>query len=201
MNHVKSFAMVALLSTLALGSAFTTKLKTSTLKVNAEKSELRWFASKVTGKHDGSVKLSSGSLTSNGKVVTGGQFDIDMTSIVVLDLPADNEYNGKLVGHLKSEDFFSVEKHNKANFVITKVAPKGKDFTVTGNLTIKGITNTISFPATITTSPTQVSAKAKMTLDRTKWDIRYGSGKFFPSIGDKMIHDDFVIDINLIAEG
>lgn len=201
MIRLKSFAMVALLSTLALGSAFTGKFSTTSYKVNTAKSDIHWYATKVTGKHDGTVNLASGSLTSNGKVVTGGQFDIDMTSIKVLDMPADNEYNGKLVGHLKSEDFFSVEKHNKAHFEISKVTPKGKEFEVTGKLTIKGITNEVTFPAVITTTGKQVSAKATIVLDRTKWDIRYGSGKFFEGLGDKVIHDDFKLELNLLAEG
>lgn len=200
MIQFKTLAMAALLSVFALGSAFNGKPTATSYKVNAEKSDLHWYATKVTGKHDGKVKLASGTLTTNGTTVTGGKFDIDMTSITVLDLPADNEYNGKLLGHLKSEDFFSVEKHNKAHFEITKVTAKGKEFLVTGKMTIKGITNEISFPATISNSGKVVSAKAKITLDRTKWDIRYGSGKFFENLGDKAIHDDFVIDLNLVAE-
>lgn len=200
MIQIKSLAIAALLSVFALSSAFNGKLATSNLKVNTEKSDLHWYATKVTGKHDGKVKLASGSLILNGKNISGGQFDIDMTSISVSDIPADNEYNGKLVGHLKSEDFFSVDKHKTAQFVITKVASKGKETIVTGKMTIKGITNEISFPATITNNGKQVTAKAKIVLDRTKWDIRYGSGKFFESLGDKAIHDDFTIDLNLVAE-
>jgi len=200
MIQIKSLATAALLSAFALGVAFTGKLAPTTFKANTEKSNLHWYATKVTGKHDGFVKLASGSLITNGKTVTGGQFEIDMTTISVADLPADNEYNGKLVGHLKSEDFFSVEKHNKALFVISKVTPKGSEFMITGKMTIKGIANDISFPATITNTGKQISAKAKIVLDRTKWDIRYGSGKFFENIGDKAIHDDFTIELNLVTE-
>lgn len=200
MIQFKTLAMTALLSVFALGSAFNGKPATTTFKVNTEKSDLHWYATKVTGKHDGKVKLASGTLITNGKDVTGGKFDIDMTTITVLDLPADNEYNGKLLGHLKSDDFFSVEKHNKAHFEITKVAAKGNEFMVTGKMTIKGITNEITFPATISNSGKMITAKAKIVLDRTKWDVRYGSGKFFENLGDKAIHDDFTIDLNLVAE-
>jgi len=197
MLQFKSMATAALLSVLALGSAFTGRLS-STFKVDSQKSNLHWYASKVTGKHDGTVKLASGNLTTDGKMVTGGSFDIDMTSITVTDLK-DAEMNGKLVGHLKSDDFFSAEKHKTAHFEILKVVPQGKEFMVSGKMTIKGITNEVSFPANITTTAKGVSAQAKITLDRTKWDIRYGSGKFFENIGDKAINDDFTIELNLVA--
>ena len=198
MTTFKSIAAAALMGALVLGSSFTGKLSGS-FKVNTEKSTLKWFATKVTGKHDGSVKLSSGSIKSDGKSVTGGSFDIDMTSLVVADL-TDPGMNGKLLGHLKSDDFFSVEKHKTAHFEITKVTAKsGNEFEVAGKMTIKGITQDISFPATITTTAKEVKANAKITLDRTKWDIRYGSGKFFEGLGDKVIHDDFVIELNLVA--
>lgn len=200
MFQFKTLATAALLSVFALGVSFTGKLAPTTFKANTEKSSLHWYATKVTGKHDGLVKLASGSLITNGKSITGGQFEIDMTTISVLDMPADNEYNGKLVGHLKSDDFFSVEKHNKAQFVISKVTPKGKEFMISGKMTIKGISNEISFPATITNNGKQITAKAKIVLDRTKWDIRYGSGKFFENIGDKAIHDDFTIELDLVTE-
>jgi len=102
---------------------------------------------------------------------------------------------------LKSDDFFSVEKNKTAHFEITKVTSKsGNDFDLTGKMTIKGITQEITFPATIITTAKEVKATAKITLDRTKWDIKYGSGKFFEGLGDKIIHDDFVIELNLQAE-
>jgi len=194
----KSIAAASLIGALVLGSSFTGKISGS-FKVNTEKSTLKWFATKVTGKHDGSVKLASGIIKSDGKTVTGGSFDIDMTSLVVVDL-TDPGMNSKLLGHLKSDDFFSVDKNKTAHFEITKVSPKsGNEFDVTGKMTIKGITQEISFPATIMTTAKEVKANAKITLDRTKWDIRYGSGKFFEGLGDKVIHDDFVIELNLIA--
>lgn len=197
MTKFKSIAAAALLGAMVLGSSFTGKLS-GDLKVNTEKSTLKWFATKVTGKHDGALKLAGGTVTTNGKTVTGGNFDIDMTSIIVSDVK-DAEMNGKLLGHLKSDDFFSVEKHKKARFEITSVkALTGNQFDVTGKMTIKGITQEITFPATITTTAKGVKANAKITLDRTKWDIKYGSGKFF-DLGDKVIHDDFVIELNLEA--
>jgi polyisoprenoid-binding protein YceI len=198
MTKFKSLAAMALVGSLLVGSAFTGKVSGG-FKVNVAKSTLKWVASKVTGKHDGTLKLASGSLESNGKMVTGGTFDIDMNSLVCTDI-TDKETNGKFLGHLRSEEFFSIDKHKTAHFEIQKVVPtKGNEYDVTGKLTIKGITNEVTFPATITTSPKGVKATAKITVDRTKFDIKYGSGKFFEGLGDRVINDDFTIDLNLEA--
>jgi polyisoprenoid-binding protein YceI len=197
MKTFKSMTL-ALLGLFIISTAFNGR-KAETLKVNVAKTTLKWFASKVTGKHDGTVKLANGSLISNGKQVTGGSFDIDMTTLVCNDL-TDKETNAKLIGHLKSDDFFSVGKHKTAHFEISSVTPKaGTEYEVSGKMTIKGITKDLSFPANITMSGETAKATAKITLDRTQWDIRYGSGKFFEGLGDKVIHDDFIIELNLEA--
>src|SRR5690606_22867425 len=125
-----------------------------------------------------------------------------MTSIIVEDLK-DPEYNGKLVGHLKSDDFFSVDKFPVATFKITSVKPTNKNLgthEVTGNLTIKGITHAVKFPATIEFKDGLATAKGKLKVDRTKYNIRYGSGKFFENLGDKMIDDNFEIELNVISK-
>ena len=98
--------------------------------------------------------------------------------------------------HLRSADFFEVEKFPSASFVITKVAGNQ----VTGNLTVKGITKTISFPAEISVNGGKVSAKANITIDRTDFGIKYNSKKFFDAIGDKAIYDDFNLTVSLISE-
>ncbi|MCU0340468.1 MAG: YceI family protein [Spirosomaceae bacterium] len=170
------------------------KGKATALKVDASKSVVKWNAKKITGEHYGTVTLKNGSLTVDGGKVTGGSFEMDMNSIKCEDL-TDAGYNGKLIGHLKSDDFFSVAKHPVASFKITKV--EGNN--ITGDLTIKGITNSVTFPATIKADKNGATATAKIVLDRTKWDIRYGSKKFFESIGDKAIYDDFSIDLTLAA--
>jgi polyisoprenoid-binding protein YceI len=193
MKTVKIITLT-LVTLLTVGSAVFASKKAKTLKVDASKSMVKWDAKKVTGEHNGTVGLSGGSLTVDGGKVTGGSFEIDMTSIKCVDL-TDAGYNAKLIGHLKSEDFFSVEKNPKAAFKITKV--EGSN--ITGDMTIKGITQSITFPATVTVVKGIASATAKIVLDRTKWDIRYGSKKFFESIGDKAIYDDFTIDLTLVA--
>lgn len=167
-------------------------------KVDAAKSVVKWHAKKVTGEHFGTISLASGALNVDGTKITGGTFEIDMTSIKCTDL-TDAGYNAKLVGHLKSDDFFSVEKNPKAKFVIKKVEGSGANYNITGDMTIKGITQTITFPAIVKADASGVNATAKITLDRSKWDIRYGSKTFFPTIGDKMINDDFAIDLTLAA--
>ena len=174
-------------------------LKVAAYTVNASKSSLHWKARKVTGEHMGTVKFNEGALTFDGSKLTGGRFTFDMNSIVCTDL-TDQEYNAKLIGHLKSDDFFSTAKHPISSFIITKVTPKGANtYLVTGNMTIKGITNAVSFPVTVKQTATTVEADGKVTLDRTKYDIRYGSKSFFEGIGDKAIYDDFDIELKLVA--
>jgi polyisoprenoid-binding protein YceI len=193
MKTVKILALT-LVTVITLGGAAFASKKAKTYKVDAAKSVAKWDAKKVTGEHNGTFSLAGGLLTLDGDKVTGGSFEIDMTSIKCTDL-TDAGYNAKLIGHLKSDDFFSVEKNPKAMFKITKV----EGANITGDMTIKGITQSITFPATVKVEKNIVSATAKIVLDRTKWDIRYGSKKFFESIGDKAIYDDFTIDLNLSA--
>jgi polyisoprenoid-binding protein YceI len=179
--------------------------KGAAYQVDATKSQLTWNGKKVTGEHTGTINVANGQILVAGNKVTGGTFDIDMTSIKNTDL-TDPEYNGKLIGHLKSDDFFSVEKNPKATFKITSLTPiKGAkagqpNYTVKGNLTIKGITNAVSFPAAVAVNNGTATAKGVATLDRTKWDIRYGSKSFFANIGDKAINDDFTLDFNIVAK-
>lgn len=168
-------------------------------KADVTKSTLVWTGKKVTGEHTGNIKLSNGSLTVDGKTLKSGSFEIDMTTITCTDL-TDKTYNEKLIGHLKSDDFFSVEKFPKAKFATTEIKNvSGNNYSVTGDLTIKGITNKITFPATITTAGNTLTADAVITVDRAKYDVRYGSGSFFDNLGDKTIDDNFIINLKLVA--
>lgn len=188
-----------ILCALALFS-FNNPLKDESFTVDTERSSVEWAASKVTGKHNGDVKLSSGLLVFNGKSIKSGKFDVDMSTIVCKDL--EGEMNQKLVGHLKSDDFFSVEKNPTSTFVITKVAPAGTDrVNITGDLTIKGIKQAVTFPATVKRQNDAVVAVAKgIKIDRTKYDIKYRSTNFFENLGDKAINDEFELSINLVAK-
>lgn len=177
-------------------SAFTNPNKPVSYTVDAAKSTITWLGKKVTGSHNGTISLKSGSLNVNGKNVTGGTFVIDMTSI------KDADGSEKLEGHLKADDFFGSTKYPTSTFVITKVTGSGTNVNVTGNLTIKGITKPLSFPATVTVNGdgTASALAGKITVDRTKYDIRYGSKSFFDSIGDKAIDDNFEIGVKLVAK-
>ncbi|WP_028978277.1 YceI family protein [Sporocytophaga myxococcoides] len=180
-----------------LAMAFTAG--TTEYKVDAKQSKVVWLGKKVTGEHTGGINIADGKLISNGKTFTGGSFTIDMNSVTCTDV-ADAAYNEKFVGHLKSDDFFSTAKFPKSTFVITKVTSTGKDqYNVKGNLTIKGITKELEFPATIQTVGNQIKAKAKIVVNRTLYDIKYGSGSFFDNLGDKAINDDFELNVDLVA--
>jgi len=169
-------------------------------------SNVEWLAKKVTGQHNGTVAIKSGELKSEGGKLVAGKFELDMNTITVLDMPAEDEYNVKLTGHLKSPDFFNVEASPVATFEIASAEPiegaaaGAANYTVKGNLTIKGITKAITFPATVAVSAGEATANAEFEIDRTEWDIKYGSGKFFQDLGDKMINDNFAIKFAISAK-
>lgn len=194
-----------MLSKLGLGvlaivaMAFTNKLEDGNYTVSLKQSKVEWVGKKVTGQHNGTVAIKSGSLVIKEGVLTGGEFTIDMTTITSTDL--EGEYQQKLNGHLKSADFFGVEKYPESKFVITKVAPgKNGRFAVTGNITIKETTKEINFDAQLVNSGNGIVAVADIVIDRSEFDIRYGSGSFFDDLGDKTIYDDFTLSVNLVTE-
>ena len=175
------------------------KAKAISYKIDTQKSILNWEGKKVTGQHNGNVKFNEGTMTVDGSKLTGGSFAFDMNSITNLDL-TDAGYNAKFIGHMKSEDFFNTTKYPTSKFVITKVTPKGgNNYDITGNMTIKNFTNAVTFPAVVTLSPNGITAEGKVVLDRTKYDIKYGSKSFFENIGDKAIYDDFTIGLKMVA--
>ncbi|MFM6948029.1 MAG: YceI family protein [Aquirufa sp.] len=186
-----------LLSALVVGFTTLTSVNAAPKPVNVSTSASKvvWLAKKVTGEHNGTVNISKGSLAVDGNKLVGGNFTIDLKSIVCKDL-TDPGYNQKFISHITSGDFFEVEKFPTANFIITKVAGNQ----VSGNMTIKGITKAITFPAQISVAGGKVTASATITLDRTDYNIKYGSKKFFESIGDKAIYDDFALTVSLVSE-
>lgn len=196
--RTKLFTTLAIAAVFAL-SAFTTVEKTDVYKVNTDKSTVAWLGKKVTGKHDGNIKLKEASLEVKSGKLTGGKFVMDMASITNNDI-TDDEMRGKLVGHLKSDDFFGVEKHPTATFVIKSAEKKkGDEYLIKGDMTIKGKTQAIEFPAQVKVSGSTVTAEAKVVLDRSKYDVKYGSGSFFDNLGDNMIYDDFELTIKVEA--
>jgi polyisoprenoid-binding protein YceI len=179
---------------------FAFKPASTTYKVDTVASKIVWTGKKITGEHTGEIKLASGTLSADGKKLVDGNFAIDMTTMTCTDLDATN--GAKLLGHLNSDDFFSTEKNKVAQFKITNVSTEtAGSVNITGDLTIKGITNKITFPASVQQKGNVIVAVAKgVKVDRTKYDIKYGSKSFFASIGDKAISDDFELDINLVAK-
>ena len=181
-NSIKNLAAVTLISFIAL--SFTTIDGKKEIKV--EKSKVVWKGYKVTGSHQGVIAIKSGHLNFNEGKLNGGNFIIDMSTITSTDL--EGEYKGKLEGHLKSDDFFGVEKYPTASLIFTKVKSISKNsYKVTGDLTIKGKTEIISFNLSINENKANVSLK----IDRTKFDVRYGSTSFFDGLKDKAIYDEF----------
>jgi len=183
--------LLAALTLLVAGGVYA-----QSFKANADKTELKWTAKKVTGQHFGHIKLMDGSLTLKDNKIVGGIFNIDMQSITNDDL-ADAGYNQKLVGHLKTDDFFGVEKFPVTTLTLTESTPfVNSQAEVNGKITIKGITNPIAF--TVTQNGNSYSAT--IAVDRSKFDVRYGSGSFFDNLGDKVIDDIFTLDVVLIVE-
>ncbi|PCJ92661.1 MAG: lipid-binding protein [Flavobacteriaceae bacterium] len=155
-------------------------------EVKASESSVTWKGYKVTGSHAGTIALKEGFLLFDDNKLTGGEFVVNMTTLTTTDEMGD--MNAKLNGHLKSDDFFGVEAHPTAKLVFTKAVSFNKNsYTVTGDLTIKGITKPITFVVSIFGS----KATATLKIDRTKYGIKYGSGSFFDNLGDKAIYDEF----------
>ncbi len=183
---MKTFKNLALIALVAVFTFSFTKVNAQQKEIKIANSNVIWKGYKVTGSHEGTINLKSGFLIFNDNKLTGGEFVMDMNTIVTTDL--QGEYKGKLEGHLKSDDFFGVEKHPTAKLVISKVNATGKNsYKVTGDLTIKGITNVITFDLSVYGN----KANAALKIDRTKYDVRYGSTSFFDNLKDKAIYDEF----------
>lgn len=167
------------------------------------KGTLTWTGSKLVGtsSHTGTIDVTLGDIKTKGDKITGGQFVIDMTSIKNTDLPAEKQ--GNLEGHLKNADFFDVAKYPKATFLIVGVAPSTEadaSHNVTGNLTMKGITKSITFPADIAIVGNKISAVSPaFKIDRTQWGIEYGSNSIAGIAKDKIIDNDISLVLTLEA--
>ncbi|AOR28205.1 lipid-binding protein [Formosa sp. Hel1_33_131] len=165
----------------------------SQIKFDLEKGNVKWTGKKITNQaHSGSLKFSSASLSLENSNKPFGVFTVDMTSLTSDDLTG--EWKQKLEGHLKSDDFFYVEKHPEATLVIKKVNSQNKNsYELTGVLTIKGITQTVDFNLIVYND----RIESKLTFDRSKHDIQFASGSFFENLGDTLILDEITLDITL----
>lgn len=183
---INSFLVTILLFSISLAVGAQTK------KIDIKKSTIHWVGKKIAGQHDGTIDFKEGSLTFKNSKLTGGNFTVDMTTINATDV--EGKTREKLNGHLKSEDFFGVEKHPESTLNFTKVTEKEKGiYTVTADMTIKGIANSVTFDLSVKEN----SASADFKVDRTKYDVKYGSKSFFDGIGDKAINDEFELQVTL----
>lgn len=172
--------------------------------VDAAASTFKWHATKVTGEHSGVAKFAKGSVVTSGNTLKSAEIMVDMNTIDATDLTG--EYHDKLVGHLKSEDFFSVAKFGTATIKVksaTAIKGTAKDannYTIVADLTIKGITKEVSFPALVVVNAKEVIVNADLMVNRANYDIKYGSSSFFEGLGDKAISDDFNVKVRVVAK-
>lgn len=163
-----------------------------TFELNTEGSTLEWHGEKIVGNaHDGTIQIKSGSLMLENGEFQKGEFVIDMTTI------QEDKDSTAVEKHLSSEDFFDVEEFPEAMLTVTSIDEEG---IVTGDLTIKDVTEAISFPAMITHMEEGMVATAEFEINRTVWDIRYDSGSFFDDLGDAAIRDEIQFKLQLVLD-
>ncbi|MDR6846004.1 YceI family protein [Flavobacterium granuli] len=186
MRNLKSFSIV-LLILFSFNQGFS-----QTYKIDVSKSIIKWEGKKITGQHEGTINFKEGYLVFKNKKVTGGSFIADMATLSNTDQTGSSKT--KLEGHLRSEDFFSIDNNKTSTLVFKSIASKGNNtYLINADLTIKGITNSIQFDLVVNGK----KATAALTINRTKYDIKYGSGSYFDDLGDKTIYDDFDLNVTL----
>jgi polyisoprenoid-binding protein YceI len=196
---MKTLMTMLLALTTTLTAVAQDKPITASYKVDAA-SPVTWVGKKITGQHNGNVAVKNGTLTFTGDLLTAGEVNVDMNTIAVADIPAADEMNGKLTGHLKGPDFFNVAKYPDAKLTILSSEKTKTGLKVKGTLTFIGKTNPIEFDAVVTKTASSVNAKSDVKIDRTKWDLKYGSGSFFKGLGDKAIDNEFLLSVDLTAK-
>ncbi|NNE31698.1 MAG: YceI family protein [Winogradskyella sp.] len=171
-----------------------------TYAVNTDKSMIEWKGYKPTGSHNGTIAIETGNIRVNDEGIESGKFTFDMNSITVKDIPADNDSNAKLTGHLKSPDFFDAETYPISKFEITSIETVDNKTMLSGNLTMKDTTNNITIPVTTSMDGDTMTLNSEtFTIDRSKWNVKYGSKSFFDNLGDKFINDDIELTVSLVA--
>jgi polyisoprenoid-binding protein YceI len=174
-------------------------------RIDLEKSRVEWMGRSLMGAHRGSVKLSQGELEVRGGLPSRARFTLDMRSIENADI-TDPEMRQMLVHHLQSDDFFDVEKFPTAEFRLTKIEPltdatPGRPNTkITGELALKDVRRELTFPAILGPAPEGVfAADALFDLDRTLWNVRYGSGRFYEKLGKHLVNDTITLALKLVT--
>lgn len=198
-------ALLASPAAFAQKAAKTATAAVATYKLQPQLSTLGWEGKAVTHGHNGTMQFSGGDLQVRNNMVVGGTAVVDMKSMKATDI-TDAENHAKFVGHMSSGDFFDAPAYPTSIFKIISVAPiagaaaDADNATITGDMTIKGVTQRISFPAKVGVKNGVAAATGKVTIDRTKYGLKYGSKTFFDSIGDKAINDEFTLAFNVIAK-
>lgn len=166
--------------------------------VNLETSVLNWKGSKPTGDHNGTVSLKSGGILIEDGQLKAGEFVVDMNTIINLDMKGSKGATN-LEGHLKSPDFFEVEKYPTSKFVITSVVDKEGKLEVTGNLSIKDVTKSITIPATVEKVDGMYVFKSEnFNIDRADFNVKYKSKKFFDNLKDKFVND--LVEMSFVVQ-
>ena len=180
-------------------------IKKGGYKVDSFESKLVWKGRQLSSKeHDGTLEISSGSIEIDKSGSIYGDIKIDMKSISTSDL--EGKWKDKLDGHLKSPDFFNVKGFPTATLTFkgdqnkTTNGEINGEINFDGDLTIKGITQITKFSAKINQIGNEVIATASISFDRSEYDIRYGSGKFFDNLGDKLIYDEITVEVSIVAK-
>lgn len=179
---------------------FKQKNKMAKFKIQQTSSTVNWTGKKVLGLHTGSINIANGFIEMSDNNMLSGEIEIDMTTIVITDIE-DKKTHNEFLAHLLNDDFFSVDKFKTAKLTIigaTKIAIN--QFKIDGNLTIKDITHPVSFIATVEVFTDFLHSLGEIVIDRTLYNIRYGSGKFIDNLGNKLIYDDFVLQFKLVGQ-
>ena len=191
---------------LTIATLLTSVALADTYKIDPAASKVEWRAGKKIGSfHNGEIKVKGGEVTTDAKnKVSSANVLVDMKTISNIDLKDSPEYQTKLVGHLSSDDFFKVDKYPESSFKLTSITPKAgskDEYVVKGDLTMIGTTKPVEFPAKISSDKNTLTGTGKVTIERLKWGLQYGSGSIFKSLtADKIINDTFELTLNLVAK-
>jgi len=175
------------------------------LTVDVAASSIHWKGSKVGGEHVGTLALKSGELVVNGEDVASGKFVVDMNSIMDEDLPTQ-VLKDQLTNHLKSADFFDVATYPESMFTITKVEKAANptdsvNYNVSGNLKLKDVEKNITFGAKVTKEGEIYKAvTVPFTIDRTQWNVKYGSKTLFADLKENIVNDNIELQITIVAK-
>lgn len=169
-------------------------------QIQKSSSTVNWTGKKVLGLHTGSVNVAGGNIELEDNKINGGEIVVDMTSITITDIE-NPKTNQDFKDHLLNDDFFAVDKFPTSLLVINEgISPGNNQYQLNGVLTIKDISHPVSFPAKVEVFTDTLHSLGEIVIDRTLYNIRYGSGKFIDNLGDKLIYDDFVLQFKLVAQ-